>query len=151
VGQALHHVLTFIFHSLMEVPTVCFAVSSCTVCLKVLLSVLLFPRCNRSFRPWSFMPLLHYGCARCLFLNVCPFEVPLATLSVPGPWQPCPLHDAEMARWVFLLEPCCVQLARYCVHVGFLPLFPFLTPSPPCVYLFFPFLPNIHLECSIVT
>jgi hypothetical protein len=83
-GQPLHNVLTFIFHSLIKVPTVFFTTSSSTVCLKVLLSVVLLPRCNRPFRPQFLMPLLYSGCARHLFLNVfsrfllqhCPFQVP---------------------------------------------------------------------------
>jgi hypothetical protein len=47
-GRPLHNVLTFIFRTLMEVPTVCFA-----YCLEVLLSVLLLPRCNRFLGPGS--------------------------------------------------------------------------------------------------
>jgi hypothetical protein len=63
----------------------CFAISSPTVRLKVLLSVLLFPRCIRSFTPQFLMLLLHSGHARCLFPNVCPFQIPPVTLSLPGP------------------------------------------------------------------
>jgi hypothetical protein len=84
-GQALHNFLTLIFHSLTKVLTVCFAISSPTVCLKVLLSVLLLPRHNHSFTPRFLMSLLHSSCARCLFWNVRPFEVPLVTVSLPGP------------------------------------------------------------------
>jgi hypothetical protein len=66
----------------MEVPTVCFAISSCTVCLKVLLSVLLLPRSNCSFRPWFLMLLWHSSRAQHLFQNVHPIKVPLISLSL---------------------------------------------------------------------
>jgi hypothetical protein len=54
----------------MEVPTVCFAISSSTVCLNFLLSALMLPRRNRSFRPLFLMPLLHFGCPQRLFPSV---------------------------------------------------------------------------------
>jgi hypothetical protein len=60
----------------------CLLCNSCsTVCLKVLLSILLLPRRNRSFRPRFLMPLLHSGCARHRFLQGfllqrCPCLVP---------------------------------------------------------------------------
>jgi hypothetical protein len=78
----LHNILKFIFCSPMEVPTVCFAISSSTVCLKDLLSVLLLPRRNRSSRSRSLMPLLHSSSTRHVFSNVHPFEVLPATLSL---------------------------------------------------------------------
>jgi hypothetical protein len=84
-GRLLHNVQSINFRSLIEVRTICFATSSSTLYLKVLLSVLLLLRYNRSFRPWFLMPLLHSGCAQHPFPNICPFEVPLATLSLPGP------------------------------------------------------------------
>jgi hypothetical protein len=59
------------------------------------------------------------------------------------------LYFNVLLHWCMRIEPCCVQLACYCVHVGILPFVPFLTPSP--LVFIFPFLPNIHLECSTVT
>jgi hypothetical protein len=84
----------------MEVPNVCFAISSSTVCLNVLLSVLLLPRRNRSFRPRFLVPLLHTSCAR----RLCPFKFPLTTFSLSGPWRQCPLRGARMARQVIPLR-----------------------------------------------
>jgi hypothetical protein len=40
--------------------------------------------------------LMHSDCAQYLILNIRPFEVPLATLSLPGPWWPCCLCGAGM-------------------------------------------------------
>jgi hypothetical protein len=68
----------------MEVPTVCFAISSSTVCLTALLSVLLLPRRNCSFRPRFLTPLLHSDCARRLFPNIHPFRGSSCN-NVPGP------------------------------------------------------------------
>jgi hypothetical protein len=46
-GQLFQNVLTLVFLILSEDPTVCFTISSPTVCLKVLLSVLLLPIHNQ--------------------------------------------------------------------------------------------------------
>jgi hypothetical protein len=87
----------------MEVLNFCFATSNSRVCpkasynvftlprhssclllcpLMLLPVVLSFLRCNCWIAPWSRVPLLHSSCAQCLFLNIRPFEVPLATLSL---------------------------------------------------------------------
>jgi hypothetical protein len=103
-GRLLHNVQTYIFRGLMEIPTVCLVIFSTTVWLLVLLSVLLLLRRNSSFRPRLLVPLLHSSYSRRLLPSVHPFEVPLATLSLPGPWRPCPLRCAVMARRVILLR-----------------------------------------------
>jgi hypothetical protein len=68
--RPLHNVQSHIFRSLMEVLTICFVTSSSVVFQKVLLNVLLLPRCNHSFRPWFLMLLLYSGYARRLFPNI---------------------------------------------------------------------------------
>jgi hypothetical protein len=73
------------------------------ICLQVLLSFLLLPSRNLSFRLLFPIPLLHSSFTWHAFPNVRSFEVPLATLSLPGPWRPCSLGGAEMAWRVIRL------------------------------------------------
>jgi hypothetical protein len=78
-----------------------------------LLCDLQIPRCNCFFKPPSLMPLLHSGCVQCLFPNVRPFEVPLATLSLVqffrhlcltiGPLWSCLICHVAPAWWVICL------------------------------------------------
>jgi hypothetical protein len=103
VARPLHNVLTFIFRSLMEVPTARFTTSNSRVCPRVsynifwlpkhsscislrpltpLLLVLSFLRLNCCLEDWFLIPVMLFGCARRLFPNVRPFEAPLATLSM---------------------------------------------------------------------
>jgi hypothetical protein len=89
-GWPLHNVQSLILCSPVEVLTMCFVISSSVTCLKVLLSVLLLPRHNHSSWPWSLIPLMHSGCAWRLFPNIHLLGVPVATLSLRGPWRLCP-------------------------------------------------------------
>jgi hypothetical protein len=102
-GRPLHNVQLLIFHNLMEVWTVCFAISSSMVFLKILPNVLSFLRHSCSFNSQSLILLMHSGCAKHLFLSLHPFKVSLATLSLSGPWRPCCLCDAGMAQQVIPL------------------------------------------------
>jgi hypothetical protein len=82
--RPLHNIQTFIFRSLMEVPTVCFRISSSTFGPKVLLNALLLPSSSRSCKSRSLISLLHSWLVRCLLSSVRPLRAPLATLSLPG-------------------------------------------------------------------
>jgi hypothetical protein len=77
---------------------VCIAISSFTVCLKVLLTILLLPRCNRSLGPGPLcrccIPVAPDVCSRMSVLS----RFLLQHLSLPGPSRPCPLRGAGMAR-----------------------------------------------------
>jgi hypothetical protein len=54
--------------------------------------------------PWFLIPVLPFGFAQCLFINVRPFCVLDTALSLPCPWRQSPLHCAGMAQWVILLQ-----------------------------------------------
>jgi hypothetical protein len=71
-------------------------------------AILLLLRCPHSFRPRFLMPLLHSSCARCLFPNVYPFEVSLATLSLV--WFFCRLCLTVGLVW---LSPVCRATAAW--------------------------------------
>jgi hypothetical protein len=98
--RPLHNVLTFIFRSLMEVPTVCFATFYSTVVLKVLLSVFLLPRRNRHLEPRFLILVTLSGYARRLVPNDRAFWVLGTTLALPCLWRPCPSVSVGMARRV---------------------------------------------------
>jgi hypothetical protein len=122
-SQTLQNVLTLIYHSLMDVLTVCFANSNPWVCLQASYNVSLFSRrgsclplrllmplpvvltflrCSCRLKPRPFIPLLHCGCTRCFFPNVCPSGAPLAALSWPCFWQLVPYVVQE---WHGRLSP----------------------------------------------
>jgi hypothetical protein len=65
-------------------------------------------RCNHSFRPQFLMLLLHSNCAGCLFPNVRPFEVPLASLSLV--WFFHHLHSTVSLVWLCPL--CCATTVQ---------------------------------------
>jgi hypothetical protein len=104
-GQLLHNVLTLVFQILTEDPTVLFTISSPTVCLKALLSVLLLPRCNCSFRPQFLMQLLHSCCAPRFFPNVRTYVQGSPCNIVPGPLFPSSLFDRRSCMTASL-TPC---------------------------------------------
>jgi hypothetical protein len=64
----------------------------------------LLSRCSCSFKSWSLIPLLQSGWVCCLLSSVHTLGALLATLSVPGPWQPCPLRGAGLAQRVIRLR-----------------------------------------------
>jgi hypothetical protein len=94
----LHDAQSLTSRNPMEIPTTRFTTSSPKVCPTVLLNTLLLPRRSCHLRHRSLMPLLRLGRARCLFSSVRPLGIPRTTLSLPGPWRPCPLLVAGMAR-----------------------------------------------------
>jgi hypothetical protein len=55
---------------------------------------------NCFLKPWTLIPLLASWRVRCLLSSVRPLGVPLATLSWPCTWRPCPLRRAGMTRRV---------------------------------------------------
>jgi hypothetical protein len=91
-GRHLCNVLTFIFHSLMKVPTLCIVAFSSAVCLEVLLSVLLLRSCSRPLRPP--IPKTYPGCAQCLFLNVLlSFLLQHCPCLAPDDLVPCTMQE----------------------------------------------------------
>jgi hypothetical protein len=94
-GRPLHNVQSLIFCSSMENSTAHFATSS----PKVFLTVLLNASCFLDVAaPLNLSPLFHC----CLLSSVRPSGTPLATLSLHGPWRPCPLCGAGVARRVII-------------------------------------------------
>jgi hypothetical protein len=87
----------------MDNSTVHFMISSPMVFPKILPDVLSFLRHSCWIVPQSLLALMPSSFTRNLFLNVHLFWVPCTTLSFPGPWWPCPLHSAGMARQVISL------------------------------------------------
>jgi hypothetical protein len=80
--QVLHSVRWLIFRSPMENSTDRFATSSPRICLTVLLNALLLPRYSCSFRPQLIMPLLQFGFALHLFMDVHPLGAPRTKSSL---------------------------------------------------------------------
>jgi hypothetical protein len=98
-------------HNHRSVNLKLYVTSSAMICLRVSLSVSLFPRRSCCFRPRFLIPLLHFCCARCLFANFVPLRVPrikpsnvrffsVVSSRPSGPLWLCPLRGAGMARWV---------------------------------------------------
>jgi hypothetical protein len=95
-GRHLHNVLLLPSCSPVEDPTIRFSISSNTVFRKILLMP--SPSSDTAaFRSRSLIPLLRSWRVRRLLSSVCSLGAPFATLSLPGPWIPCPLRSAGTA------------------------------------------------------
>jgi hypothetical protein len=90
-GWHIHNVQSLIFRIPTEGSALRFTISSTRAFLKILPDILSLPRRSCPFKSRSLIPLLHSHCDRRHFPNVHPIEVPLATLSLPGPWRPSTL------------------------------------------------------------
>jgi hypothetical protein len=73
--RPLHNVQSLTLHSVMEVPTACFATSNSSVFLKTPLNVLSFLGRSCFFKPRCLIPLMPPGLSRRLFPSVRPFWI----------------------------------------------------------------------------
>jgi hypothetical protein len=87
----------------MENSTAHFATSSLKVFPMILLNAFLLPRHSCSFKSWTLIPLQPPWAHPLFILEHLSLGAFLATLSLPGPWRPCPLHGTGMVQWVIPL------------------------------------------------